>query len=409
MVIEMIEKFYELFNKVKESFLNFIMFKTKPVDQLDKKMVILQKNMLVNRVLFITNIFVTVFVISKFNEITAGESISLLLPTFALNILLSYFVKSKNPTVEKQTVGMYIVTLVISYLAFRVYDVHQAQYTYVVIYYAVAVIALYQNKNVMILGDVLIFFIATYFHLNVIKVSTYELTVYTLFLLLYMIVMTAFVIVSENLDNERKKELEKRHELETEFNKTVNGIFNTIHEVNELNLEENDSRVFRVGLMAKKLAQLLQLPDKKCKEIFDYATLIGTERDFQGVNNGGVDIYKDYENIYHKILIGNNLIRRLNLSFKCDEMVRGRFEKWGGSSRFKKLKPEDSTIENQIVLLLDTYDNLRGKSTYKKSLVHSKAISEIKSSFSHFFDESILEVFFNNDFEFEIIFDRNNK
>ena len=90
-----------------------------------------------------------------------------------------------------------------------------------------------------------------------------------------------------------------------------------------------------------------------------------------------------------------------------DSLVRSRFESnWFLSSNFKQMKGEDSSLENQIVLICDTYVTLRDKQSYKKPLVHSKAIKELADNFTHIFDKEILDVFLENHVEFEVIYEK---
>ncbi len=385
-------------------------------DILNSTEVLRRKNIIVNRLLLIANILITIFVTMYYQSIGLPRSLSLLLPSLFINILIAYFVSNQKKDYEKQVMGMYLAVLSVCYIALRIYFIYPAPQTYVFIYIALVIIALFQNRHAIILGDVLIFSVATFIHINEIgktlissqENATHDISVYTMFLILFIFVMTSMVFFSEYMDKERKNELKKREELEQEFQNVLWDVFDTIEDFSQTTDDDELSSEYVVALMAKRLGLLLKFDEEKCDQLFNFSIVIGVNNDFN-LNYSEDDkknILKDYHKIRYKLGVGNMLLRRTRIRIKSEAMVRSRYESWFISENFKKIKAEDSNIENQIVLLCETYVTLRDKQSYKKALPHGKVMKEMMDKFSHFFDDEVLNTFVDNHVEFEVIYER---
>lgn len=421
-----------MFKKVSSVLMNivkFFSFEVEGFDILDSTEVLRRRNIIVNRVLLITNIMVTIILILNSGSgkaIPIYHSISVIVPTIGINFLISYFVHNNKDDQEKQILGMYVAVLSVCYLAFRLYLLQPATYTYLFIYFALAIIALFQNRHAIIIGAVLIFGIATFFHLNemyqlqidnlqsvfsILNNSSQpfkDITILSLFLLLYIFVLTSMVIFSEYMDQERKKELLKRSELEKEFNHVLFNVFDTIEDFSKVTEHDELGGEYAVAVMAKKLAMLYNFTEQESDQIFNFAITIGVNYDFS-IDYDDIkkeNLVKDYDTIRYKLNTGSAMLRRMRIKIKTDAMVRSRYESWFLSENFKRIKGEDSSIENQIVLLCETYLYLRDKQSYKKAMPHVKAIKELSDNFSHLFNETLMSSFFENHVEFEVIYDK---
>lgn len=408
--------------------MKFFSIENESFDILNSTELLRRRNIIVNRLLLVTNILITIF-IALYKNIEPADSISLLLPSIGINVLITYFVFTQKDDYEKQILGMYVAVLSVSYIALRLFYLYPQPYTYVFIYIALVIIALFQNRHAIILGDVLIFFVATFIHLNemfkirlgaqeddspVLSIisnkenASYDVFVYTMFLLLFIVIITSMVFFSEYLDKERKNELKKREELENEFENVVWNVFDTIEDFSQVTDEEELTSDYVSALMTRKLGQFLKFDDKRCEDLFNFAIVLGVNTDFNvsySVDEKK-DLLKDYSKMRRKLGIGSLLLKRTRIRVKCEGMVRSRYESWLLSENFKKIKAEDSSIDNQLVLLSETYITLRDKQSYKKALPHAKAMKELSETFSHFFDSSTLNIFLENHAEFEAIYER---
>jgi hypothetical protein len=353
------------------------------------------------------------------------DTLTILIPTIGINILVWFFVNNNQEDHDKQLLGMYVAVLSVSYLAFRLYFMYPTTYTYLFIYFALAIIALFQNRHAMMIGAVLIFGIASIFHINEInsvkdqagvfsiisgnEFALRDIAILSILLLLYIFVLASMVIFSEYMDRERKLELQKRSDLEKEFNQVLFSVFDTIEDFSKVSYADELGGEYAAAIMSKKLAILANLSEQEADEVFNFAISTGMNYDFSldYSEMQKENLLKDYESIKYKLDTGSTLLRRMRIKIKTEALVRSRFEStWSISENFKKIKGEDSSIENQIVLLCDTYVMLRDKQSYKKPIVHIKAIKELSENFNHLFDESVLKVFFENHVEFEVIYEK---
>src|SRR5690554_251758 len=395
--------------------MKFFSFEFSGFDILNKTEMLRRKNIIVNRLLLITNILITIFVMMYYDSIGLSKSLSLLIPTVLINVLITYFVSNQKKDYEKQVMGMYLAVLSVSYIALRLYFLYPVPFTYIFVYVALVIIALFQNRHAIILGDVLILSVATFIHFDQMGrvnprliLNEHDISVYMMFLILYIFVVTSLVFFVEYMDKERKKELKKREELEGQFQDVLWNVFDTIDDFSQVTEDDELGKEYTIALMAKKFGSLLKYDEKKCDELFNFAIVIGVNTDL-GFNYSEEDknsIFSDYQKIKYKLGIGSMLLRRTRIRIKCEAMVRSRYESWFISENFRKIKAEDSSIENQIVLLCETYITLREKQSYKKALPHVKAIKEIVDTFAHFFDEEILQLFNENNVEFEVIYEK---
>ncbi len=405
----------KLITRVFAQLMKFFSLEFEGFDILNSTEVLRRKNIIVNRLLLIANILVTVFIVMYYEQIKLLSSLSLLIPTILINVLITYFISSQKEDYEKQVMGMYMAVLSVCYMGLRLFFLYPEPFTYIFIYIALVIVALFQNRHAIILGDVLIFSVATFIHFDqvgsknpsLISVN-HDITIYTMFLLLFIFVITSMVFFSEYMDKERKTELKKREELENEFQNVLWDVFDTIDDFSQVTQDDELSSEYVTSLMVKRLGMLLKYDEEKCNDLFNFAIVIGvnTDFDFNYSDTDKKDILKDYQKIRYKLDIGNRLLRRTRIRIKCESMVRSRFESWFVSDNFRKLKAEDSNIDNQIVLLCETYVTLRDRQSFKKALPHVKAIKEITDNFAHFFDEEVFNTFIENHVEFEVIYEK---
>lgn len=405
----------KLLMKVVGLIMRFFSFQFEGFDVLNATEVLRRKNILVNRILTIANILITVFIVMYYDSIGLSKSLSLLVPTVLINLLITYFVSSKKDDYEKQLMGMYVAVLSVSYIALRLFVLYPMPFTYIFIYIALMIIALFQNRHAIILGDALILSVASYIHISEVSkgsqstliTDNHDITVYFMFLILFIFVITSMVFFSEYMDKERRNELKKREELEQHFKNVLWDVFDTIDDFSQVTEGKESNRDYMVAVMAKRLGMLYGFDEQKSDELFNYAIVIGVNSnfDFNYSEETKQDILSDYSKIRYKLGIGNMLLRRTRIRMKCEAMVRNRFESWSLS---KNIKAEDKSIESQIILLCELYVMLRDRQSYKKALPHVKAIKEIVDHFMNFFEEHLMNVFMENNVEFEVIYEKIN-
>lgn len=80
-------------------------------------------------------------------------------------------------------------------------------------------------------------------------------------------------------------------------------------------------------------------------------------------------------------------------------------EKWNGSGYNKGLKGDTIPLSARIMALADVYDALRSKRVYKEAFSHEKSIEIISLSKGSHFDPALVDVFIQNQAEFESLYE----
>lgn len=88
------------------------------------------------------------------------------------------------------------------------------------------------------------------------------------------------------------------------------------------------------------------------------------------------------------------------------ELTKSHHEKWDGSGYPFGLKGEAIPISSRIMALVDVYDALRSKRSYKEAINHEDTLYIIKVEMENQFDPQIVEVFLENQFLFKKLYDQ---
>jgi hypothetical protein len=81
-------------------------------------------------------------------------------------------------------------------------------------------------------------------------------------------------------------------------------------------------------------------------------------------------------------------------------------ERWDGTGYPQKLSGEDIPLSARIMAIADVYDALRSKRVYKEPYSHEKSVEIIKEGKGTQFDPDIVDVFLENEAEFERTYER---
>ena len=438
-------KLDNLKNKLKIKIKNTTFFKKKfsfesGIDITNENEVLYRKNVVIKNILFITNLLYTVI----FTLIAIGYrspmnwliSILLFPITFFVNYTLSKLIKKGSQDRMSQTIAMYFSCFYIFLSSILVYiKLKFGNYSsssggdskflqecgYILLYYALLICAFYQNKKLLKNIFIWVFILITVLHFTVTYTLVQEAEHYdspfsflgwffgsedfrdilirTVLLVLYMMVLYIYVSMADYMQQERVKELVKRRKVQEDFTNVVTKIFDVTLKGNTISEDEKRDMTI-VSSMSSKLASLLSYDPNTCEEIYNYSKITVTKNvDFHIDENISED--EKFAFLSKQTELGSSIISRLQLSRKCEDIIRATLEGGNDESFMENQKKIQNNPESQIILICEMYVTMRGIRSYKRPYNHQKTITFMESELKPYFDNIIFERFirFQDDFE----------
>lgn len=399
------------------------------IDITDDNQVLYRKNVVIKNIVFVSNLVYTlIFTILSFSDKSNWLLTVLLFPvTFIVNNILTKMIKKGPNDKMSQTIAMYVASFymflstIVIYLKLKVGDAdYLKECGYILLYYSLAICAYYQDKKMLknvfawlfILVTILHFtitypilqsdmatnvlqFFKTFFTSNEFK----DILIRSILLGLFMLVLYINVAMVNYMQDERKKELSKRRQVQEDFTNVVTKIFDVTLNSTDLSIEEKNN-IEILAVMAKKLASLLGLKPDECEKIYDF-TRIHTDKkiDFNEYNYENEDA--KFEALRTQTELGSELISRLQLERKCEDIIRNTFEGSNDDAFISKMRDIQNNMESQIILICDLYVSMRSVKSYKKAYPHKLTITYLEEQYKLYFDPIIFDRFmrFSNDFE----------
>ena len=223
------------------------------------------------------------------------------------------------------------------------------------------------------------------------------------------------LLTAKSIETEIEKIEEKNSNEESEYltsgEKRVYNLFTRkLIMISQKIDESNDSHIFRVGEMSAFLAEKMGKENKFVKDIKEFAPLHDIGKIFvhsATLNKNDKLTPEEFEEIKkhtsHATLI---------LDDKYFEMARNialyHHEKYDGTGYPFKLKGEEIPIEAQIVSIIDVYDALRSRRSYKRPVSHEDALSIITKGDGYtkpnHFSPEVLKIFNKHSDEIGILY-----
>ncbi len=440
------------------------------VDILDDTSVLYRRNLVNKNILVVTNfVFILFALIGNQNKnyiVIAGFAIVML----AINTTLKKIIHEEPRTLLKQQMAMYIGSIYILVGSFGVYikltygavtfsvanvisnsellsnfakeneliarsiyamtDASIAQAGYILIYFALVVIALYQDAAMLRRLFKLVIVMMTLVHIaimyplynhasSLLEIYEYlfvtnnniliDIVLRTLLLVVFYIALYSSVSISEMMNNRRKEELVKRRDMEIDFKAVVGDVFDVIGVFNSNTINQNKEDAHRVAELASRLASVLGLSSNVCTEIYEYSVIhIDKVSDLQILEYETKEVLneRDYTIIREKTILGSIIIKRLQLNQKSEDIIRAHFEKTVDSEFTERMKRVQRSQEGEVILLAEMYDILRQSRNYKNKLKHKRVIDLLQLEFKEYFEPYILDRFMKYQMEFETFYDK---
>ena len=434
--------FDNLKNKIKAKIKNNTFFNKQfgfevGIDITDDNQVLYRKNTVIKNIIFLSNIFYTLIfflvAIGDTKDWSTWVLTILLFPvTFIVNNTLKKLIKKGPNDNMSQLIAMYVacfymfLSAIIVYIKLKYGNIEFLQEVgYILLYYSLAICAFYQDKKLLRNIFLWLFIIVTILHFivtyNVFEMAkTYtngfeffkefilsdmfrDIILRTVLLGMFMLVLYIYVSMASYMQEERKKELMKRREVQEDFTNVVTKIFDVT--LAQSNISEEEKRdIHLISIMSKKLASLLSLDLKKCEAIASFAEIhINNKISFNQNNNLSED--EKFESLRRQTELGSELISRIQLSRKCEDIVRAALE-GSDTDEFKSNERKiQSNKESDIILICELYVTLRSVKSYKRPYNHQKAIQFITNQCIVYFDSEVYERFIKFASDFEGIYD----
>ena len=430
----------KLFVKIFGKFNNMLSFE-KGIDITDDYQVLKRKNIVIKNIIFLSNITYTLilFLISLIASGTSNWVLTIIFVpvTFGLNRTLSKLINEQSHDKTKQQIAMYIAAFYMILSSVLIYfklktqmNVEGKEYLglgeagYILIYYSLLVISLYQDKKMlisiskwMLVIITLIHFVITYsivnedYATNLVKfIQTFfttkeflDILLRTLFLILFMVVLTTNVGIAQYAYLERKNEAVKRQGVQTDYSDVVNDLFSVILGMRTVSGNDRD-HITMISALVSDLGRVMKLSNVELDELKKYTSIHIEERKNLVVIKKDNMTEEDYEEVRRRSEIGARVARRLQLEQKCEDIIRTHIE----GAPTKSFKNEMNNMlmdkESQIILICDCYVTMREAKSYKRPYSHKLTIDFMNHELMDYFNEDVFDKFMKNSDKVEEVY-----
>ncbi len=272
------------------------------VDVTNDVALLVRRNIVIKNIIFVSNILygIMLFILSLSSTggVTDWVITVLAFPvTFMINQILKRLIYSDQEDKTKQSVAMYVAGFYMFFSAIliyaRLYSIpHFETGAYILIYYAIVVISLYQDKQLLSSSFTTLIILLTAIHLiwtfNLqqaaegftvfefipIFVQTndfQDIALRTLLFILFYFVVYAIVSMGQYMQQERKLELIRRRQVQSDFSHIVSDLFSVVFSESDKRMDQRHAMHIRE--MSMKLAKDIGLTDLKTNELEWYTTV----------------------------------------------------------------------------------------------------------------------------------------
>ena len=396
--------------------------------------VLFRKNIVIKNVVLLSNLIYTlIFTIVSIGEKSNWLLTILCLPvTYLVNRTLKKMIYKDKDNYLRQQIAMYICCFYMFLSAILIYtrlktgleNAYFGEAAYILLYYSLVICSFYQSKKLLksvypwvIVIITIIHFSITY---NIIfsdaakEGESYLLTflsslefrdivLRTCILLVFMLVLYLSVSMSEYLQEERKKELIRRQEVENNYTEVVSNIFNlTLNPKPRTAQEESEGRL--LSIMSEKLANLLGKDANECQFITKYANIHLTTKVSLNFNDAKTEEEK-FNELKEETKLGSLIIKRLQLERKTEDIIRAHMEGSNTNDFVTQMTSWENDVPSQIIMLCDMYISLRSSRPYKRAINHNNTMELLNNSYRIYYDPVIFERFTRFAKDFADIYD----
>jgi HD-GYP domain-containing protein (c-di-GMP phosphodiesterase class II) len=393
------------------------------VDITDDVAVLFRRNVVIKNIIFVSNITyaILLFILSVSIEGQASDWVVAFIAfplTFVINKLLKKLIYLDQTDFTKQSVAMYVAAFYIFFSAILIYArLYQKPYfetgAYILMYYAIVVISLYQERKLLsssfqgllalltvihliwtyniqklVLGETIFEFLPRFIRLPEFS----DILLRTLLFILFYFVVYAIVNMGQYMQEERKLELIKRRQVQNDFSHIVGDLFSVLFSSSYSFTDKKHA--YHVQMMSAKLADTLGFSTERIELLSKYAMIHLQYHEIKNLLNhvSGYD-EKAYEQLKSKTELGALIAKRMQLAQKSEEIARAHVEGSINETFLKEMLVIQPEAESQVILLSDLYITMRGLRPYKRPMAHSLVLKSFQQDLGQFFDHDIKERF----------------
>ncbi|WP_025724448.1 hypothetical protein [Acholeplasma granularum] len=422
----------------KKLFSKYFGFET-GIDITNDVAVLYRRNVVIKNIVFISNLLYSlVFFVLGFSVANPTTdwifAIAALPITYTVGKLQSKLIDLDHNDLTKQQIAMYVssfwifISAVLVYI--RIYAVGQnapfETASYVLIYYALVQISLYQDKRLLsnsfvsLLGFITLIHIAVTYNFFTLGLTWQEfasqlfkdpilatqigdLALRTVIFALFYLVNYIIVSIGQSIQEERKSELSKRREVQKDFSHIVRSLFNVVFQ--SANTLLDAKHAYRVASVANRIATYYHLNETDKLEMEKYALL---HLRFDEIKDLMVETEnydeQTYEILKQKTDLGSKIGKRIQLAQKCNDIIRAHYEGNADEQFIEQMVNIQKEIPNQIILLADCYVSLRSLSTYYHPNNHPQTLNIFKKELTPYFDYDLRETFLKYNTEIDQLY-----
>lgn len=423
------------FHKLKEtSFYNNMFGFESNIDITDETQVLFRKNVVIKNIIFISNLIYTfIFSIASIGEPSNWIFTIICFPvTFLVNHTLKKMINSDKDNLLKQQIAMFMCCFYMFLSAILIYtklktgvsSAYLGEVGYILFYYSLVICSFYQDKKMLkqVYGWSLVILTIIHFSLtyNIVFgehalegtefikgfLTSYEfkdILLRTIILIIFMLVLYISVSMSNYMQEERKKELLKRREVEEDYTEVITKIFETTLTQKTRSQEEIEQSKL-LSIMSKKLSSLLGRDARFCQEVEAYAD-IHIRSHFDFYLNEIDDEEQKFLKLKEETRLGSIVISRLQLERKTEDIIRAHMDGSNDDSFIDRMCKIQNDDKSQIIMICDLYITLRSIRSYKRALNHNTAINYLNDTYRIYFDPQVFERFMRFQEDFEDLYD----
>lgn len=404
------------------------------IDISDETQVLFRRNVVIKNIIFVSNLVYSILmtIMSIITNTNSNWILTVILfpLTFLINSTLKKMIYTHKNDLMHQTIAMYIacfymfLSSVIIYMKMKTGGNAFGEAGYMLIYYALVIVSLYQNKKLLKTISKWFLVIITILHFTItynmistdyegntfeqiVKFSRSEafadIILRTIVLASFILVLYVIVSITQYMQDQRRLELIKREEVQDEFTDIVKEMFDVTLS-NDIISDDDRQHIEIVSIVSKRFSEILGYNEDKAKKIYGFSRIIIDKH--IDLNTDKIESKDErFQHLSNQAKLGNVIIKRFELDRLSDSIIRTSVEGAIIETQNKGKLINQKSEDEQIILLSDMYVTLRGLRSYKRPYPHKMTIETLKKEFMQYFDSYLFERFIRFSDEFEKIYD----